>query len=226
MIFFTADQHLGHENIVKYCRRPFWTTAGDIRSRFQEHRVPDATPDDARWPDVEKHDETIISNWNDAVAPSDEVFIVGDLFWWHLLPEKMREYYERLNGYKHLILGNHDTDADDEPLPELVRLFGDRLYRYKQLRIGGDGRRKPLSRKGGQRVILFHYAMRGWENDYHNPAKGKTGSWHLYGHYHGRLMSHRTSFDVGVDVCNFAPISWDEVSRKMRVILNENGDPI
>jgi calcineurin-like phosphoesterase family protein len=225
MIWFTADPHLGHENIVKYCRRPFWTTAGDIRERFAENRVPDHVKDEERWPDIEKHDETLIENWNSRVAVDDEVWIIGDFCWWHLDEVMVRAYYARLNGYKHLVLGNHDTDGDDEPLPVLVDLFGDRLHRYKQLRIGSDGRRKPLSRKGGQRVILFHYAMRGWENDYHNPAKGKTGSWHFYGHYHGRLMSHRTSFDVGVDVCNYAPISWPEVEQKMRAILNEK-DPI
>lgn len=226
MIWFTADLHLGHENIIKYCRRPFWTTAGVARER-EGHRVPDAVSDDERWPDVEAHDRALIDNFNACVAVDDEVWILGDLFWWHLEPEKMRAYYEELHGYKHLILGNHDTDADDEPLPTLVDLFGDRLYRYKQIRIGGDGHRKPLS-KGGQRVILFHYAMRGWENDYHNPTKGKTGSWHIYGHYHGRKMSYRTSFDVGVDVCHYAPISWPEVEQKMLAILasSNQGDPI
>ena len=43
-IFFTADLHLGHDNIRRHCRRPFGT--------------------------VEEMDEAIIANWNGAVIPS------------------------------------------------------------------------------------------------------------------------------------------------------------
>ena len=54
-IFFTADLHLGHDNIRRHCRRPFGT--------------------------VEEMDEAIIANWNGAVKPNDLVYIVGDFAW-------------------------------------------------------------------------------------------------------------------------------------------------
>ena len=52
MIFFTADSHLGHTNILRYCHRPFKS--------------------------IEEMDETIVSNWNACVNDSDLVYHLGD----------------------------------------------------------------------------------------------------------------------------------------------------
>lgn len=54
-VFFTADLHLGHDNIRKHCGRPFDT--------------------------VEEMDEAIISNWNRTVSARDLVYVVGDFAW-------------------------------------------------------------------------------------------------------------------------------------------------
>jgi len=80
MIFFTADSHLDHSNIIKYCNRPFKT--------------------------VEEMNETIITNWNSVVKSEDTVYHLGDFC---LGPrERMRLLGNQLNGHKHLIMGNHD----------------------------------------------------------------------------------------------------------------------
>ena len=50
--FFTADSHLNHTNIIRYCNRPF--------------------------NNVHEMNETLISNWNSVVKKNDEVYHLGD----------------------------------------------------------------------------------------------------------------------------------------------------
>ena len=50
--WFTADTHLGHQNIIKYCNRPFKT--------------------------LDEMDTAIIRNWNERVDPDDTVLVLGD----------------------------------------------------------------------------------------------------------------------------------------------------
>lgn len=78
-VFFTADTHFGHANIIKFCARPFSS--------------------------VEEMDEALIENWNAKVKECDTVFVVGDMFY---RCENVAEILRRLRGKKHLILGNHD----------------------------------------------------------------------------------------------------------------------
>jgi len=78
--FFTSDTHFGHENIIKYCNRPFAS--------------------------AEEMDKALISNWNKVVKPEDTVFHLGDFavggssVWNNVL--------YALNGKIYLIKGNHD----------------------------------------------------------------------------------------------------------------------
>ena len=79
-IFFTSDLHLGHSNVIKYCRRPF--------------------------ANADEMDATIIKNWNRVVTPKDTVYILGD-FAFHSA-ERAIAIARGLNGHKHLVFGNHD----------------------------------------------------------------------------------------------------------------------
>lgn len=79
-IFFTSDTHFGHNNIIRYCNRPFNT--------------------------VSEHDEVLINNWNKTVGANDTVFHLGDFAFCG--SDKMSEILSRLNGHIILIKGNHD----------------------------------------------------------------------------------------------------------------------
>lgn len=84
MICFTNDTHFGHENIIKYCGRPF--------------------------KNAQQMDEILIKNWNDRVKPEDTVYHLGDVFFSMDIAEA-RKIRQRLNGTVHLIKGNHDKIA-------------------------------------------------------------------------------------------------------------------
>lgn len=168
MQFFTADLHLGHSNIIKYCNRPF-SIVWDM-------------------------DKTIIDNWNKKVKPEDDVYIVGDFCFarGNRGIEKLRYYGSKLNGIKHLIKGNHDNFGCC--LQSNIFQSIDRLLKVKI---------------ENQKIILCHYAMRVWDCSHH-------GSWHLYGHSHGKLPDiGGLCFDIGVDCHNFFPLSFPEIKTIM-----------
>jgi calcineurin-like phosphoesterase family protein len=62
----------------------------------------------------------------------------------------------------------------------------------------------------GHPIVLCHYALRVWN-------RSNRGSWHLYGHSHGRLpeMPTSLSMDVGIDTHEFRPWHYDEIAGVM-----------
>jgi calcineurin-like phosphoesterase family protein len=138
---------------------------------------------------VEEMDEALIANWNARVNPGDSVLHVGDFAWRD--PEK---YLERLNGNILVLIGNHDKPET----PNMPFVRGPVEFTV------GD----PFA----QRLEFFadHYPHRLW------PGM-ESGVRHLFGHVHGNLKRPTPgSMDVGVDVCNYAPISVAEVVERLR----------
>jgi len=80
-IFVTSDHHFFHNNIIKYCNRPFVS--------------------------VQKMHEFMIDEWNSVVQKDSIVIHLGDFICGGSL-EEVKEITDRLNGYKILIQGNHD----------------------------------------------------------------------------------------------------------------------
>jgi calcineurin-like phosphoesterase family protein len=83
-IFFTSDLHLNHENIIRYCHRPFLN--------------------------LEEMDKTLIDNFNATVSNDDTCYILGD-FCLGDNADVASNFMNQLNGTKYLIRGNHDTDS-------------------------------------------------------------------------------------------------------------------
>jgi calcineurin-like phosphoesterase family protein len=80
-LFFTADTHFGHKNIIKLCGRPF--------------------------ENAQEMDERLIETWNGAVGRDDIIYHLGD-FAWRIGKRKMTVILTRLNGRKFLCRGTHD----------------------------------------------------------------------------------------------------------------------
>ena len=81
-LFFTADTHFGHKNVIKYCNRPYSS--------------------------VEEMNERIISKWNEFVGELDTVIHLGDFSF--LSPSTSRDIMNQLNGHIILVRGNHDSN--------------------------------------------------------------------------------------------------------------------
>lgn len=78
-----ADHHFGHQNIIKYCSRP--------------------------WETSEQMDAALVKLHNSVVQPEDTVYFLGDITL--KSTEKvgwMRRILSKMNGRKILIFGNHD----------------------------------------------------------------------------------------------------------------------
>lgn len=165
-MFFTSDTHFSHSNIIKYSKRPY--------------------------ADVKDMDEALIQNWNKKVSNSDIIYHLGDF----TFADNAHILLKRLNGQKHLILGNHDKRPD-------LRDGWTSIQHYKEVYCTVAGKK--------QGIILCHYAMRVWNKSHH-------GTWMLYGHSHGTLPDDPTllSFDVGVDCWNYEPLHVSEIERIMR----------
>lgn len=149
---------------------------------------------------VEEMDESIIENWNKTVSKKDIVYVIGD-FSFHR-PEKTLEIFHRLNGHEiHLIAGNHDKRIKQA---KAAFTSCENLKEIKLMDRDAYGEK--------QHIVLCHYPMITWNKSHY-------GSWMLHGHCHGSLKDDRTSLrlDVGVDVWNFTPISFDFIKSAMKL---------
>lgn len=82
-IFFTSDHHFGHENIIKFCNRPF--------------------------KDAREMNEELIKRWNEKIKPNDHVYHLGDFGLTY--KENLAQIIDQLNGKIYLIVGNHESAA-------------------------------------------------------------------------------------------------------------------
>jgi len=131
---------------------------------------------------VGEMDDALISRWNLRVGTTDEIWHLGDFA---ATVKVAKAILPRLNGRKHLVLGNNDSRAVRD-------LDWTSVQTYAELTMGGT------------LLVLCHYPFRTW-NGIHR------GSLNLHGHSHGRLSSLKRQFDVGVDAQGFAPVLLSEL---------------
>ena len=169
MIFFTADLHLGHANIIRHCARPFSS--------------------------VYEMDEHLIAAWNSRVGTKDSVYVVGDFIFRNSVSPN--EYLNRLNGKKHIILGNHDKDWVKKI--DLEKYFTS-TERFAEI---NDGK---------LRMVLCHYPLMSWNH----MAKG---SYMIHGHIHNKrdalyfplLQQMPNLLNAGVDINDYRPVTFEEL---------------
>lgn len=88
--YFTSDEHYGHENILKFCNRPF--------------------------KNVYQHIDESIKRHNTVVPKGARVYHGGDLFWRTLPLKTALDIVNALNGQHYFIWGNHDELMEKNPV--------------------------------------------------------------------------------------------------------------
>lgn len=186
--WFTADLHLGHGNIIRYCLRPFLSPEERERA-LREPR--------GRWrvsaETVELHDRALLDAINTSVAEEDTLWILGDFCWGRL--DVARTYRDRiLCGSVHLVWGNHDHRS-------IRPLFGQAIE-------------QGMIEVEGQDLWLNHYPMRSWNRSFHGTWQLYG---HVHGRLAQEDAAHPTLLtrDVGVDACDYRPWSFAELHAWM-----------
>lgn len=90
-IFFTSDTHFCHNNIIKFCKRPYKNTT--------------------------EMDDDLIKKWNEKVHTDGIVFHLGDFCF--AGSDKWFNIRHKLNGHIYLIRGNHDDHNMSQVMEKL-----------------------------------------------------------------------------------------------------------
>lgn len=178
MIWLTSDLHLFHNQEFVYKSRGFDT--------------------------VEEMNAAIEANWNEMVQEDDTVYILGDLMVGGMSAgnEAGMQIVRRLKGEKHIVLGNHDTDA--------------RVALYRNEPSIKDVQYATLLRYGGYRFYLSHYPSI-TTNLQHETLK--QGTINLFGHTHSKERFYNDTpfmYNVALDAHDNRPVSIEQVLSEVK----------
>lgn len=127
-----------------------------------------------------EHDEHIITKWNNTISKRDTVWILGDI-----TMEKKTSYYllDRLNGFKKVVLGNHDRPKD---VPELLKYVNcvSGMVKYKGF-------------------ILTHCPIHECEIERFTK--------NIHGHVHENSLDDERYVNVSCEVIDYTPILISEI---------------
>lgn len=183
-VWFTADLHLGHENIIRYCDRPFR--------------------------DADEMNMELVRRWNEVVAPTDTVYVLGDFALGDIA--RTLAITTILMGRKVLVAGNHDRCWERNPgyptqpwVDEYLRVgFAEVLQGTIRLDVGGTS----------VQACHFPFvgdSHDGDRFDSHRPVDD--GGWLLHGHVHEKWQRRDRMINVGVDVWDFTPVSEAQLAE-------------
>ena len=136
-------------------------------------------------------DQVFIDTWNKYVQSRDKVFCLGDFTLSRY--EDAIKIIRQLNGFITFIPGSHDNWIR-EFYTDSKFMIENPIYEYKNK---------------GVLTVMCHYPMVSWRASYH-------GSYHVFGHTHGKYQPTNRSMDVGVDEAfrltgEYRPFSLDEI---------------
>jgi calcineurin-like phosphoesterase family protein len=140
----------------------------------------------------------MVEKWNSVITENDTVYHLGDFTLGDI--RHFTEWVSQLNGNIKILPGSHDhlwlkdfvASGKVQVIAPLVSV------EFPEIMAG----------KHPQVVVMCHYSMQVWD-------RSNYGSWHLFGHSHGKLKGIGLSFDVGVDCTEFTPLPLEAIAAKM-----------
>lgn len=188
-IWFTSDLHFGHRRILNFVPNRI----KEFNLNLEEENV------------IETHDNLLIEKWNNTISKHDIVYILGDVSF--VSSDDTKKILEKLNGKKHLIIGNHDSPCSG---------LGNYFVSTSQIKEVTFKKIHYSFLDEDLHCILCHYPLIAWNRRMH-------GSVMLHGHTHGsicdiNLNSEELRIDIGFDSklgnCNF--ISLEEIYKFLK----------
>lgn len=148
---------------------------------------------------IAEMDATLIANWNNRVQDSDLVYVIGDLVMG--VKDNIPALIQQLRGQIILIAGNHDYDRR-----------GQILKQYKQTKIWNSPVYSELyTEVDGIKLYLRHIPDT-------NFIPNERAQYHFTGHVHNAWVRQGSIENVGVDVCDYKPMTLSELFSRPQVI--------
>jgi calcineurin-like phosphoesterase family protein len=140
------------------------------------------------YKDVEEMNFALIDNYNKKVNPEDTCYIIGDVAMGK--KDQLPGLVKQLNGKKILISGNHDRNKS-----AMLQAGFDEVYDNLIIDQKINGR--------NYKVYLVHNPMEITKDIYYDTA--------LVGHVHSSWARKGKVINVGVDVSDYRPLTFQEL---------------
>jgi calcineurin-like phosphoesterase family protein len=192
---FSADYHLGHKNILKYCGRTIFMTKEDkeIYNNLAYDKQDKFILSDESLDNMNKG---IVSGHNERVKKEDILYHIGDLCFkgandrgngQNVKPEY---WLNQLNGNIILLQGNHDIrNGVKTKIQSIIIKIG-----KEHIELIHD----PEHVSGRTNIALVGHVHNSWQ--IRRVRKGN---------------SFTDCVNVGVDVWDFKPVTWEEILKRL-----------
>jgi len=162
---------------------------------------------------IEEMNIAIVEKWNELVSSEDIVYHLGDFTFGDI--RHFSKWANQLNGTIKILPGSHDHHwlKDFKPSEKVQVIAPLVSIKIPEIKNG----------KYPQILVMCHYSMQVFDRSHY-------GSYHIFGHSHGKLKGIGRSMDIGVDTNNFYPYSiWDIHARLSKIpipmILEKSLEP-
>lgn len=200
-IFYTSDQHLGHDRILELgAGRPFQT--------------------------IGEHNMFIRNRWFETVSPEDTVYVMGDIAMGREFERNLQLFFD-LPGQKKFIPGNHDKVFSSTNSSERIERY---LTQYEAVgfEVLPENTKTSVSTSYGlQEVLLSHFPYSG---DSHSVTDRYAANRYkneglpiIHGHTHSRSVLNPNNvleFHIGVDAHNFTPVNETAIIEWLEDLKN------